>query len=126
MGYYQQLANGGKAPMGAKLKLATWNCGGRSYTQRELCAQLGYDILALTDTHDAGNLRPSKRFMTGDTAPAEDNYAGVAMLLSDRAALPLRGSELPRVMCEWYVCTSHTAEDSVHPQQTPCTNWKIS
>ena len=35
------------------------------------------------------------------------------------------GSELARVICLWYVCTSHTAGDSVHPQQTPCTNWKI-
>ena len=86
MGDCQQSANGRNVSMGAKLKLATWNCGGLSYTQRELCAQLGYDILALTETHDSGQLRPTKHFLTGDIAPAEDKYAGLAMLLSDRAA----------------------------------------
>ena len=129
MGVNHLSANGRNVSMGAKLKLATWNCGGLSYTQRELCAQLGYDILALTETHDAGQLRPSKHFLTGDTAPTGDKYAGVAMLLSDRAAgnaLSLRGSELPRVICLWYVCTSHTAGDRAHQQQTPCMNWKIS
>ena len=72
--------------VGAKLKLATWNCGGLSFTQRELCTQLEYDILALTETHDKGNLRPNKRFITGDAAPVGDPYAGVAMMFSDNVA----------------------------------------
>ena len=100
MGVNHLSANGRNVSMGAKLKLATWNCGGLSYTQRELCAQLGYDILALTETHDSGQLRPSKRFLTGDIAPAEDKYAGVAMLLSDRAAgcVMYTGCRGPRIV----------------------------
>ena len=39
MGDCQQSANGRNVSMGAMLKLATWNCGGLSYTQRELCTQ---------------------------------------------------------------------------------------
>ena len=54
MGDCQQSVNGRNISMGGKLKLATWNCGGLSYSQRELCAQLGYDIVALTETHDSG------------------------------------------------------------------------
>ena len=78
MGDHQSSAeNGRHVPMGAKLRLPTWNCGG---------TDLGYDILALTETHDAGYLRPNKHFITGDTAPTRDRYAGVAMLLSDRVA----------------------------------------
>ena len=34
-----------------KLTIATWNCGGLSFTQRELCKDL-CDILVLTETHD--------------------------------------------------------------------------
>ena len=64
------------------IRLATWNCGGLSFTQRELCSELGYDILALTDTHDTGSLRPSKTFVTDDIAPNDDPYAGVAILMS--------------------------------------------
>ena len=47
-----------------------------------LCSELGYDILALTETHDTGSLRPSKTFVTGDIAPKDDSYAGVAILMS--------------------------------------------
>ena len=45
---------------------------------------LGYDILALTETHDTGRVRPSKTFVTGDIAPIDDPYAGVAILVSHR------------------------------------------
>ena len=72
--------------VGVKIRLATWNCGGLSFTQRELCSELGYDILALTETHDTGSLRPSKTFVTGDIAPKDDSYAGVAILMSQRIA----------------------------------------
>ena len=47
-------------------RLATWNCGGLSFTQRELCSEPGYDIVALTRTHDTGSLRSSKSFVTGE------------------------------------------------------------
>ena len=53
-----------------RLRLATWNCGGLSYTQRVLCDELGYDVLALTETHDTGRLTPSRRFAVGEPAPA--------------------------------------------------------
>ena len=72
--------------VGDKIRLATWKCGGLSFTQRELCSELGYDILALTETHDTGSLRPSNTFVTGDIAPKDDSYAGVAILLSQRIA----------------------------------------
>ena len=52
----------------------------------ELCSELGYDIQALTETHDTGSLRPSKTFVTGDIAPKDDPYAGVAILMSQRIA----------------------------------------
>ena len=48
--------------------------------------RVGYDIIALTETHDRGYLRPSKHFITGDAAPNGDPYAGVALLFSDRVA----------------------------------------
>ena len=69
-----------------RLRLATWNCGGLSYTQRTLCDELGYDVLALTETHDAGRLMPSRRFAVGEPAPARDSDSGVALLLSERTA----------------------------------------
>ena len=43
--------------IGSPLKLATWNCGGLSFTQRELCRELNYNILALTETHDKGTIQ---------------------------------------------------------------------
>ena len=35
-----------------KIRIATWNCGGLSYTTRELCKDLKYDILVLTETQN--------------------------------------------------------------------------
>ena len=63
--------------VGDKIRLATWNYGGLSFTQRELCGELGYDILALMETHDTGSLRHSKQ------APsASDTLAELETLLS--------------------------------------------
>ena len=72
--------------LGSKLKIATWNCGGLSHTQRDLCADYGYDILVLTETHDKGTLRSSKNFITAEPATSSDRFSGVAILLSDQAA----------------------------------------
>ena len=72
--------------LGVKLKIATWNCGGLSYTLRDLCAELGYDILVLTETHDKGTLRSSRNFITAEPAPDSDRFSGVAILFSDQAA----------------------------------------
>ena len=68
------------------LKIATWNCGGLSFTTRELCKDLQYDILVLTETHNSGDLNASKNFIQSEQAPTTDSYSGVAMLLSDRVA----------------------------------------
>ena len=69
-----------------RLRLATWNCGGLSYTQQVLCDELGYDVLALTETNDTGRLTPSRRFAVGEPSPAGDSASGVAQLLSERPA----------------------------------------
>ena len=47
-------------------------------------SELEYDILALTETHDTGSLQPSKTFVTGNIAPKDDPYAGVAILMAQR------------------------------------------
>ena len=60
--------------------------GGLSFTQSELCSELGYDVLGLTETHDKGSLSTNRCFIKGDVAPKEDAYAGVALLLSYRMA----------------------------------------
>ena len=72
--------------LGQQLKIGTWNCGGLSYTQKQLCQELEYDILALTETHDKGTLQKSNNFITGEPAPANDSFSGVALSLSDRDA----------------------------------------
>ena len=69
-----------------ELRLATWNCGGLSFTQRELCRELDYDVLGLTETHDNEALPSSATFIRGEPAPDTDKFAGVALLLSTRIA----------------------------------------
>ena len=64
--------------------MATWNCGGLSYTQRELCRDLNYDILALTETHDNNSLPAWSNYLRADSAPATDRSAGVGLLISDQ------------------------------------------
>ena len=55
-------------------------------TQRDLCAEYGYDILVLTETHDKGTLKNSRNFITAEAAPESDSFSGVAIQLSDQAA----------------------------------------
>ena len=69
---------------GSNLNLATWNCGGLSFTQKELCRELNYDILSITETHNAGKLKAKKNFLVSEPAPKNDPYSGVGLLLSDR------------------------------------------
>ena len=69
---------------GSVLNVATWNCGGLSFTQKELCRELNYDILALTETHNSGKLKGNKNFLVSDPAPKNDSFSGVGLLLSDR------------------------------------------
>ena len=69
---------------GSILKFATWNCGGLSFTQKELCRELNYDILSLTETHNRGKLKGNKNFLVSDPAPENDSHSGVGLLLSDR------------------------------------------
>ena len=70
--------------LGQRLKVATWNCGGLTFTQKHLCQELGYDLLALTETHDKGGLESSRNYVQSEPAPTDDSFAGVALLLSDR------------------------------------------
>ena len=72
--------------VGSLLKLATWNCGGLSYTQRELCRELKYDLLALTETHDKGTFQNTMDYISSDYATDNDPYSGVGLLLSPRLA----------------------------------------
>ena len=61
-----------------------WNCGGLSFTQKELCRELNYDILSITETHNSGKLKGNKNFLVSEPAPKNDSYSGVGLLLSDR------------------------------------------
>ena len=68
------------------IKIGTWNCGGLTFTTQELCRDLGYDVLVLTETHDKGSLKPNSKFITAEPAPENDSFSGVAIMLSDRVA----------------------------------------
>ena len=72
--------------LGQSFKISTWNCGGLSFSQLELCRSLNHNILALTETHDTGQLQKGTNFIAGLPAPENDPYAGVALLLSNRMA----------------------------------------
>ena len=68
------------------LRIATWNCGGLTFPQQQFCAELGYDVLAITETHDKGAFNTSSRFIVADPAPDTDKAAGVALQLSELSA----------------------------------------
>ena len=67
-----------------RLRFATWNCCGLSPTQKQLCLEMDYDILGLTETHDKGATAGSPNFIPAEPAPENDSAAGVALLLSQR------------------------------------------
>ena len=69
-----------------QLRLSTWNCGGLASTTKQLCEELEYDILGITETHDKGALPASSNFIPAEPAPTNDSFAGVALLLSQRIA----------------------------------------
>ena len=71
---------------GRQIKIGTWNCGGLSYTTRELCRELQYDILVLTETHKKGTFSSSRNYIASDPPPDTDSFSGVAIMLSDRVA----------------------------------------
>ena len=71
---------------GKLIKIGTWNCGGLSFTTRELCKELNFDILVLTETHDKGSLKNNRNFITAEPAPEDDSFSGIAILFSDRIA----------------------------------------
>ena len=83
-----------------QLKVATWNCGGLTFTTQEQCKDLEYDILVLTETHDNGKLKSSRNLITAEPAAASDPYAGVAIMLSDSVAkcVKHRGSSGSRIV----------------------------
>ena len=68
------------------IRVGTWNCGGLKFTTQELCRDLGYDVLVLTETHDNGSLTADSRFIPAEPAPENDSFSGVAIMLSERAA----------------------------------------
>ena len=67
-----------------KLRFATWNCSGLTATQKQLCSEMDYDILAFTETHDRGAFPATSNFIPAEPAPEHDRAAGVALLLSGR------------------------------------------
>ena len=52
--------------------------------QKELCRELNYDILSITETHNDGKLKGNKNFIISEPAPINDPYSGVGLLLSER------------------------------------------
>ena len=86
--------------VGSLLKFATWNCGGLSFMQREMCRDLDYDLLALTETHDKGTLQRKKDFVCSDIAPQNDPFSGVVLLLSNHLSTCVlhNGSNSSRVV----------------------------
>ena len=85
---------------GSNLNFATWNCGGISFTQKELCRELNYDILSITETHNSGKLKGNKNFLVSEPAPKNDSYSGVGLLLSDRISkcVSYQGSSGSRIV----------------------------
>ena len=68
--------------LGEDLRLATWNCGGLTGAALGLADDLGYDVLALTETHDRGKF--GSDLFTGEVPDDGDRSAGVAIMLSKR------------------------------------------
>ena len=52
--------------------------------QRELCRELDYNVLGLTETQENEALPSGATFIRGEPAPDTDKFAGVALLLSAR------------------------------------------
>ena len=75
-----------------QLRMATWNCGGLTFTTKQLCTDLEYDILGITETHDKGALAATSNFITAELAPENDSFAGVALLLSQRVTKSVMNS----------------------------------
>ena len=71
----------GAIDVSTNLKIAIWNCGGLSNVNMEYCNELGYDILALMETH--GRQADPNAIYT-DTPLVEDRYAGCCFALSKR------------------------------------------
>ena len=85
---YQHISRSNRLGLNRRkqMKIGTWNCRGLSFTTREMCRDLQYDILVVTETHNKGTLNSSTNFVTSDPAPASDPFSGVAIMLSDRVA----------------------------------------
>ena len=86
-----------------QLRLATWNCCGLSATQKQLCSEMQYDILGLTETHDKGVIGGSLEFISADPVAENDPAAGVALLLSTRVSKCVLHSGCigSRIVFEW-------------------------
>ena len=80
----------------------------RAFTQRELCGELGYDILALMETHDTGSLRHSKQAPSASDTLAEletllskVNRHECVVFLGDSNAKLARRTD--RMTCRWCI-----------------------
>ena len=67
-----------KIHLGELLKISTWNCGGLSFMQKEICRHLNNDIFALTETDDNGTLKNSRNLNCSEPAPAHDSFSEIA------------------------------------------------
>ena len=101
------------------LRLATWNCCGLSVTQKQLCLEMDYDILGLTETHDKGALAGSSNFIPAEPAPDDDCASGVALLLSQQNGKECYASRVCRItdcVCKIPSCgEQHLRYLRVHP-----------
>ena len=62
---------------------------------------MNYDILAVTETQDKGNLQKTRNYIPSEPEPNDDSYAGVALLLSDKVAkcVTHSGTYGSRIVC---------------------------
>ena len=83
-----------------QVKIGTWNCWSLSNERYHYCKGLGYDILGLTELHNAQAKEQFKSKQWIHSAPAtmdeqgkcSDPAAGVAIMLSQRMAAKILGS----------------------------------
>ena len=81
-----------------RLKAAAWNAQGLDFKTLSYCADLDYDVLALTETKGVpkaswiADLALDQRIFTGEPCKPNDLHSGVAILLSTSAARMVKDS----------------------------------
>ena len=74
----------------SNLSMATWNCGGLSKIKKDLCSELNYDALCLTETHGWRDDDPLTIY--SDSPDKNDSWSGVAIVISQRVSKYIIGS----------------------------------